>query len=77
MKHKQPPRRRHRSRGELISTVTFLGVGVFFAGETRVLLSEGNRLDAVMMGLFCVLCLAGAARFHIHNLWHLIQSRRR
>lgn len=76
MKRKPPPRRRHRSRGELISTFTFLGVGLFFAGETNVLLSEGQRLQAMLMGLFCVLCLAGAARFHIHNLWHLIRSRR-
>ncbi len=77
MKHKPPPRRRHRSRGEMISTATFLGVGVFFAGETNVLLSEGQRLQALMMGLFSALCLAGAARFHIHNFWHYIQSRRR
>jgi hypothetical protein len=77
MKHKPPPVRRHRSKGELISTFTFLGVGLFFAGETKVLLSEGQQHKAVLMGFFCVLCLAGAARFHIHNLWHLIQSKRR
>lgn len=77
MKHKPPPRRRHRSGGELISTLTFLGVGLVFAGETSVLLADGQRFQAVAMGLFCVLCLAGAARFHIHNLWHFIRSRRR
>lgn len=76
MKRNPPPRRRHRSRGELISTFTFLGAGLFFAGETNVLLSEGQRLEAMVMGVFSVFCLAGAARFHIHNLWHLIRSRR-
>lgn len=77
MKSKPPARRRQRSRGELISTFTFLGVGLFFAGEANVLLSESDWLKALVMGVFCVLCLAGAARFQIHNLWHFIQSRRR
>ncbi len=74
MTQKLPPRRKHRSRGELISTFTYGVVGIFFAGETQVLWTDGETLKAAAMGLFCVLCIAGAFRFHIHNLWHTIRS---
>lgn len=74
MKRELPPRRKHRSRGELISTFTYGIVGVLFAGETQVIWADGETLKAMVMGLFSVLCIAGAFRFHIHNLWHVIRS---
>lgn len=74
MIRKQAPRRQHRSKGEIISTVTFLLVGVFFAGEANVLWKEETVLKALFMTLCAVACIAAGLRFHIHNLWHQIKD---
>ncbi len=69
--------RKHRSRGEMISTFIYILVGVFFAGETRVLFDEGEVGSAILMGLFACASIAGGLRFHIHNLWHRISELRK
>ena len=69
--------RRHRSRGELISTFAFAVVGLFFVGEAGVLWEEGARGKAALIGLCALLSLAGALRYHIHNLWQWIEGMRR
>ena len=60
--------RKHRSLGEIISTATFLGCGVFIFLHSMELFDMGQRLRAyigVAAALFCVL---GAFRFTISNL---------
>lgn len=74
MKQKGTPRRTHRSRGEIISTVTFILVGVFFAGEANLLWEQNDRLYASLMTLCAALCVAAGLRFHIHNIWHQIKD---
>lgn len=69
MKNPQQRPRAHRSRGEMISTFCFVLVGLFFAGEARVLWHDGTLLKSAAMGLCAVLCVAAGLRFHIHNLW--------
>ena len=69
MKNPQHRPRAHRSRGEMISTFCFVLVGLFFAGEARVLWHEGAQLKGGAMGLCAVLCVAAGLRVHIHNLW--------
>lgn len=62
-------RRKHQTRGEMISTFAFSVSGLFFIGEAHLYRAEGALLHAVIIGLCGVLCLAGALRFHLHNLW--------
>ena len=74
MTRQKAPRRVHRSRGEMISTFTFIIVGLFFAGEANVLWVEGDTGKAVLIGLCAVFCLAGGLRFHIHNLFQVLRG---
>ena len=47
-----------RSTGRLISTLCFLGVGLWLLGEAMA----ADPLRAVLLGLASLACLAGAAR---------------
>lgn len=66
----QPKRKKHRSRGEMISTFSFFIASAFFVGESSLLRSEGATPQAFLIGLCGVLCIAAGFRFHLHNLWH-------
>ena len=60
--------RKHRSLGEMISTATFLGCGVFIFLYSLELLDMGQRLRAYLgfaAGMFCIM---GGFRFTIANL---------
>ena len=60
--------RKHRSLGEMISTVTFLGCGVFIFLHSMELFDMEQRLRAYIgfaAGMFCIL---GGLRFTIANL---------
>ena len=60
--------RKHRSLGEMISTATFLGCGVFIFLYSMELFDMGQRLRAYI-GLFAALfCILGGFRFTIANL---------
>ena len=63
-------RKKHRSRGEMISTFAFFIASAFFLGETSLLHSEGANLKALLIGSCGVLCFAAGFRFHLHNLWY-------
>lgn len=62
-------RRKHETRGEMISTFALAVSGFFFVGEARLYHEEGATGYALIIGMCGVLSLAGALRFHLHNLW--------
>ena len=60
--------RKHRSLGEMISTATFVGCGLFILLHSTELLDNGQNLRGylgVAAGIFCIL---GGFRFAIANL---------
>lgn len=77
MKDPRYRQRVHRSRGEMISTFCFALVGLFFAGEARVLWHDGELWKGGAIGVCALLCVAAGLRFHIHNLWLKLSSYRK
>ena len=60
--------RKHRSLGEMISTATFVGCGLFILLHSMELLDNGKNLRGyigIAAGCFCIL---GGFRFAIANL---------
>ena len=71
-------RRKEQSLGEMISTVCFYVVGVYFVFEGVALREEGNEpLRSIGMWLTGLACLFGGARFLIANLVAQIKATRR
>lgn len=70
-------RRKHETRGEMISTFALAVSGMFFIGEARLYQDEGATGYALMIGLCGILALAGALRFHLHNLWRWVGQFRK
>ena len=60
--------RKHRSLGEMISTATFLGCGVFIFINRRGLLEMGQKLRAYIGLAAALFCIMGGLRFAIANL---------
>ena len=70
-------RRRERSLGEMISTVCFYSVGVYFVFEGAALRAEGGEpFRYVGMWLAGLACLFGGARFLIADLVAQIKATR-
>ena len=70
--------RRERSLGEMISTVCFYVVGVYFVFEGAALRDEGSEpLRYTGIWLAGVACLFGGARFLIADLVAQIKGTRR
>jgi len=62
-------RRRNRSLGEMISTVCFYGVGIYFVIEGTVVRDTGGAALAYGgLWLAGVACILGGARFMIADL---------
>lgn len=71
-------RRRERSLGEMISTVCFYVVGVYFVFEGAALRDAGAELLRYSgMWLAGVACLLGGARFLIADLVAQVKATRR
>ena len=70
--------RKHRSLGEMISTVCFFAVGVYFLLEGSLARDEGEPAH-IFVGLWIagVACLMGGARFVIAEFMEKLQARRR
>ena len=69
--------RRERSLGEMISTVCFYVVGVYFVFEGAALRDEGSEpLRYLGMWLAGLACLFGGARFLIADLVAQIKATR-
>lgn len=70
-------RRRNRSLGEMISTVCFYGIGVYFLIEGAVLRDMGGATLAysglLLAGIACIL---GGARFIIADVVARVRVRR-
>ncbi len=60
--------RKHRSLGEMISTATFLGCGVFIFIYSMELLEMGQQLRAFIGLAAALFCIMGGLRFAIANL---------
>ena len=60
--------RKHRSLGEMISTATFLGCGVFIFIYSMELLDTGQHLRAYIGFAAALFCVLGGLRFAIANL---------
>ena len=60
--------RKHRSLGEMISTATFLGCGVFIFLHSMELFDIGQRLRAYIGLAAALFCIMGGFRFTIANL---------
>ena len=60
--------RKHRSLGEMISTATFLGCGVFIFLYSMELLELGQHLRAYVGFAAALFCALGGFRFTIANL---------
>lgn len=62
-------KRKSRSVGDIISTVSFYGVGVFFILEGSLARDEGAPLwQYTAIWIAGVMCLCGGARFLISDL---------
>jgi len=62
--------RKHRSLGEMISTATFLGCGVFIFLYSMELFDMGQRLRAYIGLAAALFCIMGGFRFFIANLFN-------
>ena len=60
--------RKHRSLGEMISSATFLGCGVFIFLYSMELFDMGQRLRAYLGLSAALFCILGGLRFTIANL---------
>ena len=60
--------RKHRSLGEMISTATFLGCGVFIFIYSMELLELGQDTRAYIGFAAALFCILGGFRFTIANL---------
>ena len=60
--------RKNRSLGEMISTATFLGCGVFIFLYSMELFDMGQRLRAYIGLAAALFCILGGFRFTIANL---------
>ena len=62
-------RRKERSLGEMISSVSFYGLGIYAILEAMLLYEEGaSPLKCIAIGLAGLSCVAAGARFIIANL---------
>ena len=59
---------KHRSLGEMISTATFIGCGIFILLYSMDLLDTGNNFRAYIGLLAGTFCILGGLRFTIANL---------
>ena len=60
--------RKHRGLGEMISTASFLGCGVFIFVFSMELLDMGQRPRAYIGLAAALFCILGGLRFTIANL---------
>ncbi len=60
--------RKHRSLGEIISTATFLGCGIFIFLYSMELFDMGQWLRAYLGLAAALFCVLGGFRFNIANL---------
>ena len=71
-------RRKERSLGEMISTVCFYAVGVYFVFEGAAMRSEGSEpIRYIGIWLAGLACLFGGARFLIADLGAQVKATRR
>ena len=69
MRRTDPPvPRRHRSHGELISTICYGGMAVWMALEALTASTEAWSGRDALLAVCAVLSFAGALRFNIANL---------
>ena len=62
-------RRKERSLGEMISSVSFYGLGIYAILEAMLLYDEGGPLlKCILIGLTGIVCVAAGARLIIADL---------
>lgn len=60
---------RRQSRGEMISSVTFLGVGIWFSLEALVCFQLAETIKALLFCVFAFLNFIATFRFQIARLY--------
>jgi hypothetical protein len=70
-------KRKERSLGEMISSICFYGVGLYFLLEGSLARDEGAPLH-IFLGLWLsgAVCVLGGARFIIADFIEKLQARR-
>ena len=70
--------RKQRSLGEMISSVCFYAVGLYFLLEGSLARDEGEPAH-IFMGLWLagIVCIMGGARFIIAEIVEKLRARRR
>lgn len=71
-------RRRQRSLGEMISSVSFYGIGIFFVLEAAQMRADGEPTTNYAAMFLCgAVCIFGGARFVIADLMHNVRRQRK
>jgi hypothetical protein len=67
-------KRRKRSTGELISSLAFLGAGIWLGFEAKIFLEDDQVLKGVAVYIGAFLSLLAAMRFTIQRLVHRVSE---
>ena len=67
-------KRRKKSTGELISSLTFFGAAIWLGFEAKIFLEDGQVLKGVVVYIGAFLSLLAAMRFTIQKLVHRVSE---
>ena len=67
-------KRRKKSTGELISSLTFFGAAIWLGFEAKIFLEDGQVLKGVVVYIGAFLSLLAAMRFTIQRLVHRVSE---
>jgi hypothetical protein len=70
-------RNKGRSIGEMISTLCFFGVAIFFFIDGMAAREDGDGQKSALLLLAAILCFLGGLRFSIADLFGSLQRRRK
>jgi len=69
------PRRKHESLGELISTFSFLGVGIVLLIASFSSLEQGDKIKGYGFLICAVMCIAGSLRYPIARFYDKFKTK--
>ncbi len=69
------PRRKHESLGELISTFSFLGVGIVLLIASFSSLEQDDKIKGYGFFICSVMCISGSLRYPIARLYDKLKRK--